>query len=158
MDDRTKNLKGSESRDQFKQLHKTELYSNFYATDIDLGLVEKHPVPFIVACCDFKRHGDLITFAEVIAYNQLVNAPPPWRIPVYIIEATTSFVNEESEYHKFNIYEYIQGDPYPDPPVVTKRLLKESLSWDELKEWEWTLRMTRRKEFMAARQGRVNIN
>ena len=72
MDDKTKILKGSPSRDSFKQLHKSHCPQSYYACDLDFILVAKYPFR-IIAFIDYKKHSDKITFSEVIAYNELKN-------------------------------------------------------------------------------------
>lgn len=141
----TKKQKGSESRDAFKFFHKNLLDSRFYALNSDLELVEKYPVPFIVARLDFKLAGDSISFAEAIAYNQLVAMPEPYKIPVYIIEAQRPFTDVSPETHRFNVWEYEWADWKPDPPIVNKKLVASNLSWEQLGEWERQLREARRK-------------
>jgi|GEM_PF-3826200 len=140
----TKQRKGSESRDLFKYLHKTLLPGQFYALDSDFELVEKYPIPFIVARLDFKLKGDIISFSEAIAYNQLVVIPEPYRIPVYIIEAYHPFIGVDSCEHRFAIYRYEYADWRPDPPAVRKKLLLEDLTWGQLDEWENALRESQR--------------
>jgi hypothetical protein len=142
----TRNQKGSESRDYFKWLHKNLLSHNFYALDSDLELIEKVPVPFVVARLDFKLEEDPITFTEAIAYNQLVNAPEPWCIPVYVVEAGRPFVGTAAENHRFTIYRFVQADWRPEPPVVERELIAQGLTWQGLGAWEDGLRQRRRKE------------
>ncbi len=143
MKNSTKNQKGSETRDYFKLLHKKELSSAFYALDSDLELVEKKPQPFIVARVDFKLKNDSISFAEVIAYNQLVEMPEPWKVPVYIIEALPPFVGVEPTEHRFTVYRYVHGDWRPDPPSVKLELVGKDLTWEGLGAWEKELRKQR---------------
>ena len=145
--------RGSKTRDLFKLLHKHYLPSNCYALNSDLELVEKKPVPFIAARLDFKLEGDSVSFAEVIAYNQLIQQPAPWRIPVYLVEALRPFDDGEmkeviakAKAHRFRIYEYLGGDPYPSPPIVKKQLVIANIDWNGLREWETRLRERRRNE------------
>lgn len=145
MNERTKAQRGSESRDLFKYLHKNLLSSRFYALNSDLELVEKYPIPFIVARLDFKLEGDTISFSEAIAYNQLVSIPEPYRIPVYIIEAKRPFVGAKVTEHRFDVYEYEYADWKPDPPRVKRKLLHQNLTWEELGVWEDQLRNIRRQ-------------
>ena len=145
MNKRIKTQKGSESRDLFKYLHKNLLSSKFYALNSDLELVEKYPIPFIVARLDFKLEGDTISFSEAIAYNQLAGMPEPYRIPVYIIEAKRPFVGADIEMHRFDVYEYEYADWRPDPPRVKRKLLCQNMTWKELGLWENQLRNIRRQ-------------
>lgn len=119
--------------------------SEFYALNSDLELVEKYPIPFVVARLDFKLEGDTISFSEAIAYNQLVSMPEPYRIPVYIIEAKRPFVGVKTTEHRFNVYEYKYADWRPNPPRVIRKLLYQNLTWEELGEWEARLRGTRKR-------------
>lgn len=68
MDKKTKNLKGSPSRDNFKWWHK-KLSRTWYAIDIDL-------VPFdftqgILGFIDYKLPKDHITVTEIAVYDEL---------------------------------------------------------------------------------------
>lgn len=138
----TQQLKGSESRDHFKYLHKQKLDSDCYALDSDLELVAKNPEPFIVARLDFKLEGDKISFSEVIAYNQLIEATPV--IPVYVIEAQKPFVDENCDNHTFAVKKYLGGDhrPYPEPEYDLQPLY-EGLGWEGLNCWERLIRCDR---------------
>jgi hypothetical protein len=149
MDKIIKSLKGSDSRDLFKYLHKNLLSEKFYALDSDLELIEKEPVPFIVARLDFKLQGDLVSFTEAIAYNWLVEVPQPYRIPVYLIVAERLFQYRKPEDHRFTIYEFKHADWRRDPPFVEKNLLLENITWQELGLWEAQLRKLRKEEISS---------
>lgn len=147
-------LMGSRSRDQFKFLHKRLLSNKFYALNSDLELIEKYPKPFIVARLDFKVKPDTISFTEAVAYNQLVNMPMPYRIPVFIIEAESNFTCEENDRktifelhntHQFTIYRYIQADWKPEPPTVEKEQIYFG-GWEILEWFEQKLREHRREQ------------
>lgn len=119
---------------------------NFYAINSDLELVSKYPFPHIVARLDFKVAGDSISFAEAIAYNELVNRG----IPVYIIEAEDpEFINKQATEHRFSVYRYLYADPLPDPPLVKRTLELKSATWAELARWEALLRKKRQNEVLA---------
>jgi len=120
-------LKGSPSRDAFKKWHKF-LLDYFYASDIDFVLVSKFP-PGIVAVLDYKRPCDKITFAEVLAYNDLLGCG----LAVYII------VGEES-FEKLKIYQYSGGDWKPEPPEVKLELVLETKNRTDFLLWERELR------------------
>lgn len=139
--------KGSPSRDLFKYLRK-RLPGSFYALDADLELVNKNP-PFIVARLDFKKAGDIVTFTEALAYNEMVEKH---RIPVFIIEAVGEFLDVHPSKHRFNVYEYHEADWRPQIPVVDKTLLHSELTWPRLGKWEADLRKQRILEVT----GRVN--
>lgn len=128
MDDRKRNLQGSESRDIFKRCHKQKLNRSFYAIDADLILIKKYP-PEIVAYLDFKKSNDRITFAEVIAYNE-------WMLfrPVYVVQS------DDSENGPFDILKYKGGDYKPNPPIVDLELIEKNLDWIGLQKWEGQLR------------------
>ena len=120
-------LKGSPSRDNFKQWHKT-LSRRFYATDLDLVLVEKTP-PRIVAILDYKRRSDRITFAEAIAYNHFVTL----EIPVFLVWS-------EAPFRCFDVQRYVWGNWRPEPPEITSRTILSGASRTELALWEQRLR------------------
>ena len=144
----TKTQRGSPSRDRFKQLHK-ELFSvSSWACDADLELVEKKPIPFIVARLDFKLCTDSVSFSEAIAYQHLLSAPLPWFVPVYVIEAALNFKDEDSlpEEHLFNVYQVLDLDYEPDPPTYTKNYELKNATWKDLQSWEWQLRFTRQRQ------------
>lgn len=153
MNETTRKQKGSESRDLFKYLHKNLLNSRFFALDSDLELIEKNPIQFIVARLDFKLEGDIISFSEAIAYNQLVKMPEPYKIPIYIIEAKKPFTEKDVKNHRFNIYEYVNADWRPNPPRVEKRLISANLGWDELGTWEAQLRNDRKQSIGKLKNG-----
>lgn len=157
MDNAKKQLKGSETRDRFKQLHKAMLPAHCYALDSDLELVEKLPFPFIVARIDFKVEGDQLTFAEAISYDYLLNGlPSEYRIPVFIIEATRAFrVSEDPSDHRFTVWEIIEVDYKPEPPLRKANKLLSGLTWRELAEWEIRLREARRAEMLLKVRGNL---
>jgi len=133
MNDEMKNLKGSPSRDLFKQKHKS-LASQLYACDIDFVLVDKMPVPDIVAALDYKQRSDDITFSEVIAYNALLQRG----IPVFIVQG-------DAEQGSFVIYRY-QGGNHRNPRYdLTKEA--QTFGWEDFQDWEFRLRERRRKRY-----------
>lgn len=148
MYDDKKDLEGSQNRDKFKQLHKTEIDGRFYALDIDFALVSKNEVygdalPMIVAIVDFKMPGDDPTFTEVLAYNQFKEKD----IPVYFIEALNKpFAELEPEKHRFRIKEYLDGDWKPRYVPTEEKVVAETVGWDGLEEWERELRNRRKEE------------
>jgi hypothetical protein len=146
----------------FKALHQQLAPSNFYALDGDLTLVEKIPpaTVYIVAHLEFKMGTESISFAQAVCFNQLVSAPLPWRIPVYIIRARKPFEMPMSdatelsqdyckhalENHRFDVSEYLYADWKPDPPRVSLATIAENIRWHELIKWEQRLREYRRAE------------
>lgn len=135
-DTRKQELKGSESRDQFKYLHK-KLDKKFYACDIDFVLVDKYPFR-IVAFLDYKGRFEKVTFSEVIAYNYLLTIAP-----LYIIRS------RDVETGPFDIWSYLGGDPQPEPPVIKDELVRQCESWNDLGEWEHELRLNSRRPHYA---------
>ncbi len=124
----TKNdLIGSESRDKFKWLHKQKLPSDCYAADADLMIVTKNP-PRIAGLIDFKRGSDSITFAEVIAYNHLLDMG----VSVYIVSS--------NDFETFDVERYLWGDFRPHPPEIVTERVVSGVDWDGLGEWEREVR------------------
>lgn len=149
---------GSPTRDRFKLLHKRKLPRDCYALNSDLELVDKYPVPGIVARLDFKCLNDSISFTEGIAYNHYVSMG----IPVYLVEAqhqSWEFTDMDPDVQRFCVYQYIEANWKPDPPIVTKVLVAADLSWADLSNWEKRLRRERRHRLSqpksAARQQRI---
>lgn len=127
MNEDKRNLQGSERRDVFKRLHK-HMSSAFWASDLDFGLVSKTP-PGVVAFQDVKAPWELVTFAEVILYNQLSVIAP-----VYIVEVANPQTGP------FRISLFSTGDHRPNPPRVELTLMTECRNWKELEAWEAQLR------------------
>ena len=134
MDDLKKKLKGSPSRDIFKHLHKQYMPKQCYGTDLDFVLIAKYPNR-IVAFVDYKGLYDTITFSETIAYNILKDIAP-----VYIIQSNNP------EEGPFTIYQYLNGDPAPEPPKVKLELINTFLRWADLKDWESRIRIFKLKK------------
>jgi len=146
----------------FKALHQQLAPSSFYALDGDLILVEKS-LPnsvYVVAHLEFKMGRESISFAQAIYFNQIVSAPLPWRIPVYIIRArdpyempeadatelTSEYCKRALENHRFDVEQYLHADWKPEPPAANSLTIAENISWHELIEWERELRKARRAE------------
>jgi len=127
MDARKRKQEGSKNTDRFKRLPK-DLSGAFYATDLALVLVEKDP-PGIVAVLDYKSSRDPTpTFAEVLAYNEFLRRGTP----VYIVQGPPVW--------PFNVWQYLWGNPLPDPPDVLLGLVRGGMSWRELADFERGLR------------------
>lgn len=124
-------LIGSPSRDMFKQAHKLHAPPFCYASDLDLVFVSKKPNAHIVAFIDYKKYGEAITFAEVIAYNSLINNNGGL---IYIVRGG------DPQLGPFDIYQYCGGDWQPEPPIVDLIFLEHCQTWAELVLWEITLR------------------
>jgi len=146
----------------FKALHQQLAPANYYALDGDLILIEKVPpaTVYIVAHLEFKMGSEPISFTQAVCFNQLVSAPMPWRIPVYIIRARKPFemptpdATELSqdyckyalENHRFDVSKYLHADWKPEPPRVSLATIAENINWRELIQWEQKLREYRRAE------------
>jgi len=148
MESAIKALRGSASRDKFKHLHKQMLPDKAYALDVDLELVSKYPVPFIVARIDFKMPSDKVTFAEALSYQEALDRPAPHAIPIYFVEGSWNFKNDEvgTEEHRFAIYRLVSADYRPFPPVIKTELVASNLTWEEFSKWEMGLRVSREGE------------
>ncbi|MGD8500063.1 MAG: hypothetical protein PVJ86_05420 [Phycisphaerales bacterium] len=127
MDEKKRNLKGSEKRDIFKRRHK-DLDSSFYATDADFCLVSKYP-PGTVAYLDYKDLGDNVTFTEAIQYNEWIT-----HAPVYIVQGS------DPDNGPFTIMRYLGGDWEPKPPDVTLEFVTQVEDWHSFGVWEAGLR------------------
>ena len=134
MGDRSRKLKGSPSRDLFKQLHKTHLPAFMFACDVDLRLVEKNPWG-VVANLDAKVGRDSITFTEVIGYNHDLRTG----VQVFIVQAADE---DALAAYSFTIREYLGGDPRPNPPTVTLGAPVTINGFAEWEAWEQWLRAT----------------
>lgn len=135
MTQETREQEGSPAADRFRLLHKKILEKTFFAIDIDLVLVEKKPYQ-LVAVIDYKQLEDKLTYAEIIAYNELVKMG----VPVFIIHSRTDIVSTNPEEHRFDIYRYLNGDPWPTNPTKEVELEVKDVSWDGIEEWERRLR------------------
>ena len=76
-----------------------------------------------------KRPGEPLSFAEVLAYNELAEIAP-----VYIIEV------RDPETGPFSIRRYRSGDWHPSPPVVVSDFVTTCTGWDALRAWEQAVR------------------
>ena len=146
----------------FKALHQQLAPPNYYALDGDLILVEKIPpaTVYIVAHLEFKIDTEPITFTQAICFNQMVSAPMPWRVPVYIIRArkpydmpptdatylSCNYCQHALKTHRFDVIKYVYADWRPDPPRVYSITIAENVGWRELIKWERELRQTRHAE------------
>jgi predicted nucleotidyltransferase len=133
MNEVTKFLKGSDARDLFKQRHK-RLLPSLFAIDIDFCLISRDPWPHIVAVLDYKKSDDEITFAEVVAYNDLVMRG----IPVYIVVG-------DADVGKFSISKYTGGH-HVRPDIRTELVCKTN-NWREFESWEIQLRHESKARF-----------
>jgi len=146
----------------FKALHQRLAPPNYYALDADLILVDKIPpaTVYVVAQLEFKMDTETITFTQAVYFNQLVFAPVPWRVPVYIIRArepydmpptdatrlSYDYCQHALKTHRFDVAEYLHADWRPEPPRVSVATIAENIGWRELIEWERELRQARRAQ------------
>ena len=146
----------------FKALHQRLAPSNYYALDGDLILVEKIPpaTVYVVAHLEFKMNAEPITFTQAVYFNQLVFAPMPWRVPVYIIRArepydmpptdatclSYDYCQHALKTHRFDVAEYLHADWRPKPPRLSVATIAENIGWRELIEWERELRQATRAQ------------
>ena len=131
MDKAKRNLQGSPTRDIFKKAHKDHAPGYCYASDLDLMLVRARPNADIVAFLDYKKYGEDVTFAEVIAYNSLIKNEDK---PIYIIRG------EDPQLGPFDIYQYLDGNWRPNPPICKLGFIAHCNNWAELVSWELLLR------------------
>lgn len=148
MNEAVKQLKGSPARDYFKYMHKQKMSKQNYALDVDLELVEKYPIPFIVARLDYKQSGEGlgITFTEALSYQYIAGVPTPLRIPVFIVEGSSFSPEIDEKEHRFNVYELISADYKPNPPTWNKQCVLRDATWTGLADWENKLRAKRKLE------------
>ena len=128
--------KGSPLNDLFKQYHKLKLPNHMFGSDLDFMIIEKNP-DCIVGFKDLKRLDEGVTFAEVIAYNQLIRIAP-----LYLL-----YVQSESDViaGRFDVHRYLSGNRSPNPPVVRTELYARITNWDEYRRWEQELRNTTKR-------------
>jgi hypothetical protein len=139
----TRNQTGSPSRDIFKRRHK-DLNKSLYALDIDFALIEKYPYPKIVAILDFKTHGDEdITFAEVIAYNTLIERG----IPVFIVTG-------DPEEGVFQIFRYMGG--HHKKPSSKLKHVANTENWQQFEQWEKDCRRWAKAPFEPDAEPAIN--
>lgn len=91
--------------------------------------MSKNP-PGILALVDYKAIHERITFAEVLAYNDLSA-----HYPLYIVRST------RPESGPFLVYIYVGGDWRPEPPEVIERHVLTCQNWEELSAWEQAVRL-----------------
>lgn len=130
MDAHTRALVGSPHRDAFKHWHKG-LDRVFYGCDFDFVLVGKNP-PRIIAVLDFKRPSEPVTFAEVLAYNNLLELG----IPVYLVSTTPLL----PPYASITVRQYLGGDWRPAPPVCQVHSVLERVPPSRFEAWQRAIR------------------
>lgn len=129
-----RDLKGSPLRDRFKHLRKQRMSRRFFASDLDLCLIEFDP-PRVVALLDFKSGSDNITDAEAVLY---LTALRQWKVPVFIIRCDN--LGSEPKEHCFDVMELTDGQVLPTHSDLKFRMVLKNASWKELDEWERDLR------------------
>jgi hypothetical protein len=140
MNDRMRALKGSPLRDLFKQLHKEMLPGHMTGCDLDFMIVEKNP-DCIAAFVDFKKVGERLTYAEAIAYNELLRVAP-----LYLIYAAGETAIKGGQ---FEMWQFLSADRGPDIPAVEKVFCARSANWTEYGHWEQSLRAASKKNGKA---------
>jgi hypothetical protein len=121
----------------FKRKHK-DLSKNLWALDVDFVLIEKNPVPDIVAILDFKKNSsDTITFSEVIGYNAFLNRG----LSVYIVSG-------DPDVGAFTIFRYEGGNHLK--PTFKLHQVHATQNWGEFEAWEKLLRSHKQKRWGAS--------
>jgi hypothetical protein len=140
MNDATRMLVGSQSRDDFKRRHK-DLDCTFYACDLDLCWVSKNP-PSILAVLDYKKDGDRITFSEVVAYCDLIEQD----VKVLIVQG-------DCETGQFCIQQFVAGDYRPYPPKVELAYMADTESWEDFGDFQREFRRTEEARKRSIQKG-----
>ena len=133
MDVLTQMLKGSPTRDLFKQMHK-QTHPQHYSSDLDLVAVEKYPYPHVPFLMDHKCENERLTFAEVILYNDNVMKG----VPVFVVRG-------DAQSGCFDIYEFTGG--HHAGPTWTEVFVCRVAHWGEFHEWEASARKRSRDRF-----------
>ena len=135
-------LKGSPSRDHYKHLRKRFVGKTCWGLDADFMMVEKIPLPFIVAVLDFKMPYDGVTFAEAVAYQHFQREG----IPVFLLTGPRGILEADPAEHRFKVEKIVRLDHRPEPPTVDVVLVLDGATWDDLAKWELELREIRKIE------------
>lgn len=131
MDGRKQNLYGSDLNNDFRYWHK-QSHPKFYALDADFILVRKYPDAKIVAIIDIKDEFDglgSITFAEAIAYNELIS----YGLKVFLVYTRQPF-------ERFTIYQYKGGNWKPEPPEIRISVIMNDGTANDYWKWEQSIR------------------
>lgn len=142
MNEATKKLEGSVSRDRFKRKHK-ELSGRFYGADLDFVLVQKEPIPDIVCALDYKKSYDCVTFSEVILYNALIMRG----VEVFIVTG-------DADSGIFAIQSYLGG--HHELPNYTLGEPVFTNNWSEFEAWENEQRKKRHAFFKKTASQKTN--
>ena len=134
MENGKQKIKGSDSRDHFKFMHK-QSHPGHYACDLDFVLVRKDP-DGIVALLDYKSRLDEVTFSEVVTFNDFINRG----IPVYIIVG-------DAYAGCFEILRYMGGNKLK--PRYTLKSLCRTQCWEDFHKWESAIREHLASRFTA---------
>lgn len=130
-------LEGSPANDAWKRTHKS-LSKSFYAADLDLVLTDRHK---IIAITDFKEittdgeHFVGLRFVKVLLYNLFTLMG----IPVYIITAKWNQYGNP-EFSNISVYKFLNGDPYPNPPIYNLKTCINNVTLEKYHKWEQALR------------------
>lgn len=133
MDAAKQMLKGSPSRDLFKQMHK-QTHPQHYSSDLDLVAVEKYPYPHIPFLTDHKCGNEKLTFSEVILYNDNVMKG----VSVFIVRG-------DALSGCFDIYEFTGG--HHAKPTWSEVFVCHVDNWADFHEWEASARKKSRDRF-----------
>lgn len=128
-------LIGSKYLDIFKHKHK-KLDRKLYGCDFDYVVVEKEPIPGIVAVYDFKFGRDNVSFAEVIAYCHNIRTG----VDTFIIHTESSDIEGPFFVEKF------VGGHHSRPDVRTIPIGTLN-TWADIEKWEMNLRAEWRAKF-----------
>lgn len=126
-------LTGAPRLDAFKAQHKARLGPGYWASDLDLVLVEKAP-PGIVAVLEVKQPDEPASMAQVILLNALLALAP-----VFLL-----YVGDPGR-GPFRVVPYLGGDWRPRPPVLDTGPPGFLADWHALRTWETALRRAYRE-------------
>lgn len=121
-------LAGGPRPDAFKAQHKLKLGTGYWASDLDLVLVEKAP-PGVVAVLEVKQPDEPASMAQVILLNALLALAP-----VFLL-----YVGDPGR-GPFRVVPYLGGDWRPRPPVLDTGPPVFLIDWHSFRTWEAGLR------------------
>lgn len=148
-------IKGSQSRDEFKFWHKQKR-GQYYGGDFDFWLVEKvvykgKAYGGIAAIVDFKMENDKLTFAEVMAYEDLLsNGYKVFIVRSNIQKRKNGLIDKKNSFTTFTIEKYISGNWKPDDVPVKTEIVLRNGSENDYWKWEDNIRLEFRKEFVSS--------
>lgn len=134
-------LAGGPRPDAFKASHKTALGPGYWASDLDLVLVEKAP-PGVVAVLEVKQPGEPASFAQVVLLNRLLTVAP-----VYFVYV------DDPRRGPFRVVPYLGGDWRPSPPTLITGPPRFLADWHAFRTWETALRRAYALRFAEQTRG-----